>query len=96
MTGHAGLAAVATAAPTGEEHLRSALASLPLADKVRAALAADTHLRDSAIGVKEKGGVVTLYGTADTAANRDRAARIAYAVEGTRYVKSNLLITSAR
>ena len=88
-------ASVITPASAAVEIQPERLMPMSLVDKVKAAFMADAALRNSAIGVKEAQGVVTLYGTVDTSANRDRAARIAYAVEGTKYVKSNLLITSA-
>jgi osmotically-inducible protein OsmY len=69
---------------------------MPLGERVKTALLADARLGNSAIAVKAAQGVVTLYGTTDTSANRDHAARIAYTVQGTRYVKSNLLVTSGR
>jgi hypothetical protein len=90
-----GMSVITPASAAGEPYPERAVKPIPLADKVKTALMADTRLRNSAIGVKEAQGVVTLYGTVDTPSNRDRAARIAYAVEGTQYVKSNLLITSA-
>lgn len=90
MAEKAGLSAAA-----GDIYPEHALMPMPLADKVKAALMSDARLRNSAIGVKESRGVVTLYGTVDTSSNRDRAARIAYTVKGTQSVKSNLLITSA-
>lgn len=91
----AGLSVIAPAAAASEIYPEQSVKPMPLADKVKAALMSDQRLRNSAIGVKESQGVVTLNGTVDTSSNRDRAARIAYAVEGTQYVKSNLLITSA-
>jgi osmotically-inducible protein OsmY len=95
--GPAGLSVIASAsaAAAGESYPEHAVKPMPLADKVKAALMSDARLRNSAIGVKEAQGVVTLNGTVDTSLNRDRAARIAYSVNGTQYVKSNLLITSA-
>lgn len=90
-----GLSVIASATAGSPVYPEHSLKPMPLADKVKAALMSDGRLRNSAIGVKETQGVVTLYGTVDTSSNRDRAARIAYSVDGTQYVKSNLLITSA-
>lgn len=63
-----------------------------LAAKVKSALVADSGLNAAEIGVDTAGGVVTLSGTADTSASRDKAIQVASSVEGVKAVKNNLVV----
>jgi len=65
-----------------------------LAEKVKAALGDDPELKLLAIDAGASGGVVTLYGTANTLANREKAARVASAVPGVKSVKNQLVIVA--
>jgi len=65
-----------------------------LAGKVKTALGADPALKLLAIDAGASDGVVTLYGTADNKANRDRAARVASGVPGVKSVKNELVIVA--
>ena len=65
-----------------------------LVAKVRSALADDPVLKRLAIDAVASDGVVTLLGTADTPAHRNKAAQIASAVAGVKSVKNNLVILS--
>lgn len=65
-----------------------------LAEKVKSALADDPALKLLAIDAGASGGVVTLYGTANTLANRDKAARVASGVPGVKSVKNQLVIVA--
>jgi len=65
-----------------------------LAQKVKAAFGDDPNLKLLAIDAGASGGVVTLYGTANTLANRERAARVASAVPGVKSVKNQLVIVA--
>jgi len=53
-----------------------------LAIKVKSALGADPSLKMLAIDAGASGGVVTLYGTANNRALREKAAQVASKVEG--------------
>lgn len=77
------------AALTGKAAENAALAA-----KVKAALAADNNLDAVAIDVDAKDGVVSLFGTADNNASRDRAGRVASKVEGVKSVVNKLVIAS--
>jgi len=63
-----------------------------LAAKVKTALIAEPGLNALAIDVDAKDGVVSLFGTADSTANRDKAGRVAAKVEGVKSVNNKLVI----
>lgn len=65
-----------------------------LADKVKSALGADPALRASTVDVGVSSGVVTLFGTADTRAHRDKAAQLAANVPGVKSVKNQMVIVA--
>ena len=65
-----------------------------LAAKVKSALGADPAVRLLAIDARASGGAVTLYGTADTRAHRERAAKVASGVPGVKSVKNELVIVA--
>jgi hypothetical protein len=65
-----------------------------LVAKVRSALADDPVLKRLAIDAVAADGVITLVGTADTLAHRNKAAQVASAVAGVKSVKNNLVILS--
>jgi len=65
-----------------------------LAAKVKSALVADPDLRLLAIDTGVAGGVVTLYGTADTRAHRDKAKLVASSVPGVKSVNNQLVIVA--
>ena len=65
-----------------------------LAGKVKSALGADPKLKMLAIDASASDGTVTLYGTADNKANRDRAAKVASGVAGVKSVKNELVIVA--
>jgi hyperosmotically inducible protein len=71
-----------------------ALDDATLTAKVKTALIAEPNVKALAIDVETKDGVVTLHGTADNMANRDRASQIASSVEGVRSVLNNLKVVS--
>ncbi|HSN41406.1 MAG TPA: BON domain-containing protein [Burkholderiales bacterium] len=75
------------AAATGQ-----AIEDTALTAKVKAALIAEPGLNALAIDITTKGGVVSLFGTADTAANRDKAVQVASKVEGVKSVVDKLVI----
>ena len=65
-----------------------------LAGKVKSALAAEPGLKAFAIDVNASGGAITLFGTVDTRANRERAAKLASGVDGVKSVQNNLVLVS--
>src|SRR5262245_42153542 len=65
-----------------------------LTTKVKSALTAEPDLKSLTINVDTMAGVVTLKGTADSQANRQKAEQIASAVEGVRTVKNELVVIS--
>jgi osmotically-inducible protein OsmY len=65
-----------------------------LAEKVKSALGADPALRSSTVDVGVSGGVVTLFGTSDTRAHRDKAAQLAANVPGVKSVKNQMVIVA--
>src|SRR6476660_9678537 len=65
-----------------------------LASKVKSALGADPALKLLAIDAVASDGAVTLYGTADNRALREKAARVASNVPGVRSVKNELVIVA--
>ena len=65
-----------------------------LAGKVKSALLAERGLNAHGIDVVAKNGVVTLYGTAETPARRDTAARVAGNVTGVKSVENKLAVVA--
>lgn len=63
-----------------------------LAAKVKSAISAEPTLSSMALDVSARDGVVTLHGTAETDAERNRAAQLALNVDGVRSVKNELVI----
>ncbi len=65
-----------------------------LAAKVKSAFSADPVLKFLAIDARASDGVVTLYGTANTRARREKAAKVASGVAGVKSVKNELVIVA--
>jgi osmotically-inducible protein OsmY len=65
-----------------------------LANKVKSALGADPALKFLAIDAGVSDGVVTLYGTADTRAHREKAAQVTSNVPGVKSVRNELVIVA--
>ena len=65
-----------------------------LARRVQRALEDEARIHAAAIDVTEKGGVVTLWGTAASPDERQRASRVAYRVNGVTAVNNKLAISS--
>ena len=62
--------------------------------KVKAAVFAEPGLKALQIDVDTKDGIVTLSGTVDSAAMKDRASQVTQTVSGVRSVVDNLVIKS--
>lgn len=65
-----------------------------LAKRVLRALEGENRIHAAAIDVTAHGGIVTLWGTAATADERQRASRVAYRVIGVTAVENKLAIAS--
>jgi hyperosmotically inducible periplasmic protein len=65
-----------------------------LANKVKSALGDDPALKFLAIDATASDGTVTLYGTANNRALRERAARVASSVSGVKSVRNELVIVA--
>ena len=65
-----------------------------LAGKVKSALAAEPGLKKLTVDVTASDGEVTLFGSADTRAHRDQAARVAAKVEGVKSVKNSMAVVA--
>jgi len=65
-----------------------------LANKVKSALGADPALKFLAIDAVASDGAVTLYGTANTRALREKAAQVTSNVSGVKSVKNELVIVA--
>jgi hypothetical protein len=70
------------------------LADKALAGKVKSALLAERGLNAHGIDVVARNGVVTLYGTAETAGRRETAARVAAKVSGVKSVENKLAVVA--
>jgi hypothetical protein len=75
------------AAPTVDENAT-------LATRVTAALRRDPAVGKLGIDVVSAEGAVTLFGTAPTAGDREKAAKVAAGVDGVRSVMNNLVIVA--
>ena len=67
-------------------------ADAALAAKVKSALGAEKGLNAHAIDITARDGAVTLFGTADTAALRDQATKIAAGVQGVKSVENRMAV----
>ena len=67
-------------------------ADAQLGDKVKRALTTTPEIEIGAIEVAAAGGVVTLYGTVEFPAEKDRAALLALEIDGVRSVVNNLVV----
>ena len=65
-----------------------------LANKIKAALGADPALKVLAIDAAVADGAVTLYGTANNRALREKAAKVVAGVPGVKSVKNELVIVA--
>ena len=65
-----------------------------LANKVKSALGEDPALKFLAIDAVASDGAVTLYGTANNRALREKAARVASSVPGVKSVRNELVIVA--
>jgi hyperosmotically inducible periplasmic protein len=65
-----------------------------LANKVKSALGDDPALKFLAIDATASDGTVTLYGTANNRALREKAARVASSVSGVKSVRNELVIVA--
>jgi hypothetical protein len=71
-----------------------ASADKELAGKVKSALLAERGLNAHGIDVVAKNGVITLYGTTETPARRDTAAKVAGNVAGVKSVENKLAVVA--
>jgi hyperosmotically inducible protein len=86
---------VAISACAGDRTSRSTgqvIDDTAIAAKVKSALIADSDVKGMKVNVDVSQGVVELNGVADSAANRQKAVRIARNVEGVREVRNNLVV----
>ena len=96
----AGLLALALAAcdgappPPKPAEPPQASADKELAGKVKSALLAERGINAHAIDVVAKNGVITLYGTTETPARRDTAAKVAGNVAGVKSVDNKLAVVA--
>lgn len=67
-------------------------ADAALAAKVKSALGGEKGLNAHAIDITARDGAVTLFGTADTPALRDRATKAAAGVEGVKSVENRMAV----
>jgi osmotically-inducible protein OsmY len=67
-------------------------ADAELGEKVKRALTGTPGVEIGAIEVAAAGGVVTLYGTVEQPAEKDRAAILALSIDGVRSVVNNLVV----
>ncbi|HMH19836.1 MAG TPA: BON domain-containing protein [Burkholderiales bacterium] len=65
-----------------------------LVGRIKSALGADPALKFLAIDATASEGAVTLYGTADTRARREKAAKVVAKVPGVKSVKNELVIVA--
>jgi osmotically-inducible protein OsmY len=84
--------AEAKMAQEGDLTRRATSADAALAERVKAALGADPALKTIAVDVAASGNAVTLIGTADNTANRDKASLIALSVQGVNSVENRIVI----
>ena len=79
---------------TAADKVTTAVDDSALTAKVKAALLAEPGLKSMQISVDTKNGTVTLSGSVDTAASRDRAKELASSVSGVASVVDELTVKS--
>ena len=82
-------------AKTAADKTGTAIEDSTITAKVKTALLADPDVKGLKIDVDTKDGVVTLKGTADKPANRDRAVTIAKDTSGVKSVENQLVIKAS-
>jgi hyperosmotically inducible protein len=85
-------AAVQKVAPENDIAKRAEAADTALAERVKTAIGADPALSALTVDVAASGNAVTLHGTADSNANRDRASLVALGVQGVNSVENRIVI----
>jgi hyperosmotically inducible periplasmic protein len=83
---------VQVVAPKKTPESDQAAADAALAARVKSALAVERGVNPHTIDIVASRGAVTLFGTADTAANRERIGRVASGVQGVTSVQNKLVI----
>jgi osmotically-inducible protein OsmY len=85
------------AGSSSQESTGETVADSAITAKVKAALAADPHVRaPELINVRTLGGTVHLTGTADSRLEADTAVRIAREVDGVRRVQDDIVVRVSR
>jgi len=79
-------------APENDAAKHAAAADTALAERVKAAIGADPALSELAFDVAASGNAVTLHGTADSSAIRDKASYVALGVQGVNSVENRIVI----
>ena len=83
---------MATATDNATAKAAAAIDDATITTKVKTAVLAETGLKTLQIDVDTKNGVVTLAGTVDTPALKDRAQQVAQSVNGVQSVNNNLTV----
>ena len=83
---------MATATDNATAKAAAAIDDATITTKVKTAVLAEPGLKTLQIDVDTKNGVVTLAGTVDTPALKDRAQQVAQAVNGVKSVDNNLTV----
>jgi osmotically-inducible protein OsmY len=85
---------MATATDNATAKAAAAIDDATITTKVKTAVLAEPGLKTLQIDVDTKNGVVTLAGTVDTPALKDRAQQVAQSVTGVKSVDNNLTVKS--
>jgi osmotically-inducible protein OsmY len=83
---------MATATDNATAKAAAAIDDATITTKVKTAVLAEPGLKTLQIDVDTKNGVVTLAGTVDTPALKDRAQQVAQSVNGVQSVNNNLTV----
>jgi len=83
---------MATATDNATAKAAAAIDDATITTKVKTAVLAEPGLKTLQIDVDTKSGVVTLAGTVDTPALKDRAQQVAQSVNGVQSVNNNLTV----
>jgi osmotically-inducible protein OsmY len=82
----------AASAEKAAENTGQAIDDSGITAKVKSSLLADDQVKGLSINVDTSGGAVTLTGSAQTAAEKQRAEQLATGVEGVRSVRNNITV----
>jgi osmotically-inducible protein OsmY len=86
----------AAPSPAGQPTVGAPDTDAALADRIKSQLASDSQIKNAAIDVSAKSGVVTMQGTVPTRAAKQRALTVTSGIDGVKQVVDRLQVSAAK